>query len=299
MGLLRESITACPSITRSLALMCCLGTALITQNFQTNSAFAQEGVLEFTSSGSTDPALRFSLDRRVSMKIVDDLHSPLYDIRQLRVAKEKASYYLQEVEAELARVFDYKPRQTVSLQLLSRAQYRAFIGPASWANAVYLGGVITAPLLGVDSASLRTFRRSLRHEYVHAVCAELSGGSPPAWFDEGIAQLLEGRVNPRLAPAFRELVHAGSLLPLAEIETGFTLLAAEQVPAAYAQSLFAVRSLVNRFGFTAIRSYLGYLREGKDTQQAFSKAFGVRQEEFESGLLRQARTWLKSDDAVL
>lgn len=264
---------------------------------------ASEPKVQENLQSQTSP--RFSLDRRVSLKIVDDLHSPLYDITQLRHAKTEAERYLSEVEAELARVFDFRPKQSVTLQLLSRAQYREFIGSASWANAVYLGGVITAPLLGVDSASLQTFRKSLRHEYVHAVCAELSGGTPPAWFDEGIAQLIEGRVNSRLAPAFETLVKAGTLLPLASIEQGFTSLAPGQVPAAYAQSLFAVRSLVNRFGFKGIRAYLLELKRGRElkrgsnSERAFRLAFGLEQSEFEAALLRQAKSWLKSEDAVL
>ncbi len=262
-------------------------------------AIAESGLGAESSSPQVLSEKRYSLDRRVSLKIIDDLSSPLYEMEQLRVVKRSAGTYLREIEAELARVFHYTPENGVSLSLLSRAQYQDYIGAASWANAVFFGGMITVPVLGVDARSLAVMRRSLRHEYVHAVCAELSDSKTPAWFEEGLAQLIEGPRNPRLVPAFQIQLQTGSLLPFSQLASGFTALPKESVAAAYAQSLFAVRTIVNRFGFTGIRKYFAQLSSGSNPSTAFKNAFGIPQSEFETAVGEQAILWLSSGNAVL
>ena len=290
-----------PSILRSPVSVGALARALVLLLLVSGFSFDLP-LAHAESRPSTQTSLpslmRFSLDRRVQLEVVDDLESPLYSIAELSRIKHAAKEYLSDIEQELARVFRYQPRQLINLRLLSRAQYQKEIGSAGWANAFYYNATITAPLKGADKRSLRTLRRSLRHEYVHAACAELSQGRAPAWFEEGLAQLLEGRSNPRLAPEFRSQLASEGLLPFSSLLDGFTQLPEERVPAAYAQSLFAVRSLVNRYGFSTIRHYLELL--GSLSQpEAFRVAFGSSESDFEARLYAQAMLWKRGSSKTL
>jgi hypothetical protein len=256
---------------------------------------------DFRGLASSDTATerRFSLGARVRMDVLDDLRGPLYRLPELKRVRNVAQAYMSEIEAELGRIFRYTPEQRVALRLLSRDQYRDFIGSASWANAVYYNFQITAPLKGVDHKSLRNLRRSLRHEYVHAACAELSASRTPAWIEEGLAQMLEGPVNRALAPAMRKLIEEDGLIPFPLMEDGFTTLEERSVAAAYGQSLFAVRTLVNRFGFSAFREYFLLLRAGRERASAFEEAFGMTQLRFENDLRAQAELWVANPQAAL
>lgn len=112
--------------------------------------------------------------------------------------------------------------------------------------------------------------------------------------DEGIAQLIEGPPNPVLGPALRRWIAEEEPLPLSWLEGGFTTLDSSVVPAAYAQSLFATRTLVNSSGFAAVRKYLAALKQGWTPQAAFYQAFNQPQADFEQQLGPMIRRWAKS-----
>ena len=136
--------------------------------------------------------------------------------------------------------------------------------------------------------------RALRHEYVHAFIAELSGFKCPAWLDEGVAQILEGPANPVLAPALREWIAENNSIPLDSLEHGFTTLEDDMVPAAYAESLFVTKSLIRKKGFASIVDYLKNLRAGMSSRSAFRVAFGQSQKSFENNLTKRIRSWSNS-----
>lgn len=199
---------------------------------------------------------------------------------------------------ELKRVFAETPKQRVTLRFLSPDEFREATGSPAWTSAMYFGGEISVPIASKEQINLRHLKRALRHEYVHAVVAELSGSRCPAWLDEGLAQLIEGEVNPLLGPALRKWIKRNSALPLHSLENGFTLLDDDLVPAAYAQSLFVARTLVNRRGFEAMRTYLRLLREERSLDQAFQDAFAISQDNFENHLTSQIRRWAESGNST-
>ncbi len=195
---------------------------------------------------------------------------------------------------ELKRVFDTIPRNRVTLRFLTPDEFRDATGAPSWTSAMYFGGEITVPVASNEALNKHHLKRALRHEYVHAVIAELSENRCPAWLDEGLAQLIEGEPNPLLGPALRKWAQHNDPLPLAHLQDGFTLLDDSLVPTAYAESLFATRTLINRRGFAAVRNYLKNLRELKTPEEAFELSFGEKQSKFEKGLATQIKRWASS-----
>ncbi|OVE80380.1 hypothetical protein BVY02_00285 [bacterium J17] len=159
---------------------------------------------------------------------------------------------------------------------------------------MYFRNEITIPLSANKGINPHELERALRHEYVHAVIAELSGHRCPAWLDEGIAQFIEGHANPLLGPALRDWISENHAMPLGWLKDGFTSLNSELVPAAYAQSLFAARSLVNTLGFSAVTKYLKLLKAGVPENRAFKRAFQKSKSDFEDSLTAQIERWARS-----
>ena len=201
---------------------------------------------------------------------------------------------LNENFEELSRIFDYQPRHKVVLRFLSPDEFHKYTGSPSWTSAMFFNGEITIPIDKTQKVRLHILKRALRHEYVHAVIAEMSKNKCPAWLDEGIAQLIEGHPNSLLGPALRNWISEDSPLPLAWLDNGFTTLDDQVVPAAYAQSLFATRTLVNSHGMSSLKNYLTLLANDNDNETAFKLAFGKSIEEFEKQLGPQIRRWAAS-----
>lgn len=196
---------------------------------------------------------------------------------------------------ELSRIFDRKPDKKVVLRLLTPEEFRKHTGAPSWTSAMYYKGEISVPLSTATGRSKDDLYRALRHEYVHAFIADMSGHRCPAWLDEGVAQLIEGKPNPILGPALRSWVDSNEAIPLTWLHNGFTTLDHSLVPAAYAESLFATRTLVNQYGFDSIKDYLLALKNGAASQIAFHRAFRIRQRDFEAKLNLQLKRWASSE----
>lgn len=200
---------------------------------------------------------------------------------------------LNETHTELSRIFKVTPQKEVVLRFLSPKEFKRQTGAPSWTSAMFFRNEITIPLnsSGIDPKELE---RALRHEYVHAVIAEISNYRGPAWLDEGVAQIIEGEPNPLLGPALKNWLIHNDPIPLNWLHGGFTTLKAEIVPAAYAQSLFASRLLLRRYGFSAITEYFQLLATGYPEFKAFKSAFGISKRNFEASLKKQLLAWLHS-----
>src|SRR5690606_26447433 len=112
----------------------------------------------------------------------------------------------------------------VVLRFLPPEEFRRQTGAPEWTSAMYFRDEITIPLTKSTAWERDELDRALRHEYVHAVIAELSEYRCPAWLDEGVAQLLEGQVNPLLGPALRRWIALNPAIPLDWLQNGFTTL---------------------------------------------------------------------------
>ena len=205
---------------------------------------------------------------------------------------------LNNTHSELTRIFQEDTNGNVELRFLSPAEFRKHTGAPEWTSAMYLKDEISIP---ITPASIRPseMNRALRHEYVHAFVAQISHYKCPAWLDEGVAQIIEGPANPQLAPALSQWASENPIFPLNELRNGFTTMDDYAVPAAYAQSFFATRKLIQSKGFSAIVKYLKALSVGKDEKAAFKLAFNQEQAEFEKSLADSVTRWVRSGKTAL
>jgi hypothetical protein len=242
---------------------------------------------------ASDPTYTTVKTARFTLHI--DRSAPLE--RQAYTAEEistEALEVLNRTHGELSGIFNFVPQQQVVLRFLSPKEFQRQTGAPSWTSAMYYKNEITIPLnaSGVDPVELE---RALRHEYVHAVVAEISEFRSPAWLDEGVAQIIEGEINPLLGPALRKWLIHNDPIPLDWLHGGFTTLDADIVPAAYAQSLFASRILIREFGYEKVVTYLKLLSKQVPEHKAFEQAFSLNKRIFEARLKRQLLAWVHSD----
>lgn len=196
----------------------------------------------------------------------------------------KLGEVVQRVDRSYRQILgDYGDSNAVIKLLDAETFYRTTKAPR-WTNAIYYRDQIVIPMNDAEKLDADNLIRSIRHEYTHAVLHTLSKGRCPGWFDEGLAQLLEGEENPALKPAVMRWLGTNPPVPFSLLQGGFTKLPEEMVAPAYGQSLYATRFLSNRYGFRAIRSYLSKLALGYSSPEAFEIAFEFQEKDFERKL---------------
>lgn len=195
------------------------------------------------------------------------------------------SQVLRETHRDLTEMFGEIPSFSATVRILDEEAFFALTNAPRWTNALYYRGEISLPVSPkATRLDLEELSRSVRHEYSHAAIHALSGGRCPGWLDEGLAQWLEGGRQDALDLILKEWVRSRDVIPLAKLQKGFTRLDEEMVPPAYAQSLFAVRMLISRFGLPALRTYFEALRTKRDGEEAFRLAFNIPESKFEESL---------------
>lgn len=198
---------------------------------------------------------------------------------------------LEKQAAEINRVFSIVPKSRITLRLIKQSDYAFATGAPQWTSAMFYNGEISIPYKSQEMIDISDLEKSIRHEYVHAVVAELSNYGAPAWIDEGLAQYIEGQQNRRVSPALRNWARSKEIFSLASLHDGFLDLTPELAAVAYGESLFAAKTLINRFGVSAIRKYLMMLSQGRQDKKAFHHAFGISKNTFEKELSAQIKLW--------
>jgi hypothetical protein len=199
---------------------------------------------------------------------------------------------LSRAHTDFSKLFGNLPAFSTALRLLDEDAFYLSTGAPHWTNAMFYRGQILIPLSQIESVDMPDLRRSIRHEYTHALIHALSGGKAPGWLDEGLAQWAEGVENPALQPALLRWLQGNEPVPLAFLQGGFTRLQAEMVPAAYAQSLFATRRIMSDYGFEKVRLYFSELKNGSDKATAFETAFGISEAQFEQSIQLSLASWV-------
>jgi hypothetical protein len=173
------------------------------------------------------------------------------------------------------------PTEPVSVILYTKEQFRVAANAPDWAVAVYDGRIKIPTVGALDNPA--ELKRTLAHEFTHAVVAQLAGGAAPKWLNEGLAELLEAddfsRVEGVLARSTRRL-------PLTQLERDFGALPPDDVPLAYAQSALAVRKMFDLRGAQAVVALLQGLGRGVRFDRAFETTIFMRYDDFVSMLAR-------------
>ena len=216
-----------------------------------------------------------------------------YDSKLLKLQKISLQH-LTRSKAELGRILGYRGKSDVELEFVSPELFDNKVGKGSWAHAVYFNNRVTIELRPQLYTSSTKLKKLIRHETLHAAVGELANNNCSAWFEEGLAQVFEGGGKSGFADAMREFLEKNKPIPLKQLTVNFAMLDKPLARVAYAQSFFAVQSIVRRFGFSGVRKYLHALGQGSSEADAFKSAFGMALPEFQEQLDSQLDTWLQS-----
>lgn len=157
----------------------------------------------------------------------------------------------------------FQPANPVGI-LVTAAGTTGRPGLPAWASAVF-DGQVRVPQDRIDNG----LQPILRHELTHAFFAEASGGRVPLWYNEGMAQRMQGETMESLPNAS----HMEWLDSLPRRQT-FTDLDEERARIAYRYSLRLASELWLLHGGGAMRKYLEELKSGTSDSAAFKDAFG-------------------------
>lgn len=142
-----------------------------------------------------------------------------------------------------------------------------------------------APELGVilvTAVNSRTaaadLRRSIPHELVHVLLYQTVGPAAikqvPAWFNEGLATMVESSPNPNYQVVLETAVDSQTTIPLLELCQSFPSDEAQAV-LAYAQSVSFVSYLQSRFGNQALGEIILAHRDGADCESAVARVLQI------------------------
>ncbi|MFO0415728.1 MAG: peptidase MA family metallohydrolase [Pseudomonadota bacterium] len=240
------------------------------------------------ASRDDDSSLRFT-----PVMLADGSRLTLISPRYWSDVSEEISLEVVRTHQHLTKLFGAIPPFRSSVRLLDERAFYELTGAPGWTNAMFFRGEIIIPLSPSQPVDLENIRRSVKHEYSHAVLSALSGGQIPGWLDEGLAQWIEGDENPALRATLKSYLKRAQPVPLALLQGGFTKLSPQMVPAAYAQSLLAVQALIKAYGITKFSEYLSALRGEEDKDLAFENTFGINLGEFEQRLSNTLIRWAR------
>ena len=202
-----------------------------------------------------------------------------YDIRRV----------LREARQEVGRDFQYRPNHRIVVLLYSQEAFREVRSRApEWAAGIF-DGKIRIPM-PENHQDLRNVKKTVVHEYTHAVVHELSGGRIPHWFNEGLAEYQEAKYSGGQGSmsVLRSTLEREQLPAWNQIEGLFRGRDTRLVALGYDQSHSVVAYLAQRYGFRKMPQLLKQVAQGVSFEEALKKEFVSPAERLE----RDWKRWL-------
>jgi tetratricopeptide (TPR) repeat protein len=150
-------------------------------------------------------------------------------------------------------------------------------------------GICFGRLVAMDSPRARdrgsfNWQETLWHEIAHVFHLELTANRIPRWLAEGIAvyEAANGRSEwgMNMEVAMIRALHQGQLLPLRDLDEGFTR-RPDLVSLAYYQASQIVAFIERRYGFSKVLALFPHFRQGKKTEEAIAAVFGQSVDDFD------------------
>src|ERR1700686_2088279 len=167
---------------------------------------------------------------------------------------------------DLARDLGYAPHNNIAVTLYTQQAFFDVTRAPSWTSAIN-DGKLRIPISGMSSVT-RELARVLKHELTHSFIAEMSGNRCPAWLNEGVAQMEEGRSSASNGHRLAQLFASGNEIPFNMLEGSLMSFSAAEAIVAYAESLAAAEYIRDAYGMSEVTRILGLLAQGSSIEAA-------------------------------
>jgi tetratricopeptide (TPR) repeat protein len=209
----------------------------------------------------------------------------------LRYDRKVSDYRLgQEILDSLERAYrqlsyelpTYAPA-TITVILYADQAYFDITRAPRWSGALF-DGKVRVPVKGL-SAVTPQLNNILAHELTHSFVNSLAGNSCPTWFNEGLAQLQEGRSVAEDRRLLSQLQARNQLIPLTRLKSSFLQLPGEGAELAYLEGLSATEYLIAHNGKKAVGAVLDLLHQNYNFEGALRSVINQTLAEFENSWL--------------
>lgn len=198
---------------------------------------------------------------------------------------QEVSDFLEETYQDLSSRFDAYPTAPFVVVLYPRQQFFRATNAPNWSGGAN-DGKIKLPVRGITSLNAE-MRDTLEHELVHSFVDFKTSENCPVWLQEGLAQLLEGKVVGKNGiTVLQKLAAAHQLPPIRNLAGGFGAASEGAATILYLQSLSFSDYLIQRYQFYNLNALLDELGKGTDMEEAFESTYSIP-------LSRAEQDWLK------
>jgi len=195
---------------------------------------------------------------------------------------------LNEAMESVGQQLGLYPNRSVNVKIYRSQDFFKVSALPEWATGIY-DGKMRLKVEDMQNAPSQV-RDLLFHEYTHAVLAMNIRHPLPAWFHEGMAQLME----PQFSQSIREQrrVHAA----LADRQVTFESLqesfkdirSKEEAENAYLLSKYFLASLKQKYGDKKLREWLALMaQQDEKFESAFEKVYGVSLKKAQDSWIRE------------
>lgn len=207
----------------------------------------------------------------------------------------------EEAYAKLKERYGYEPPLPVRLEIFDRhADFSVRTVGLAGLGAL---GVSFGSVLAMDAPSARdpkdfVWGSTFWHELAHAFHLGMTGQRVPRWFTEGLAVLEERRARPGWGeeglPLFVRAAQRGQLLPLGQLNAGFTRPTyPQQVAVSYYQASLVLEMIEQQHGPTAMRDLLRAYASGKTNDAALQSVLHQSTEQVDAAFRTFLEQWLR------
>jgi len=185
---------------------------------------------------------------------------------------------------DLSNELGITPYQNIPVILYTEQAFFDVTQAPSWTGALN-DGKLRIPVQGVEFVSPE-MARVLKHELAHSFINQASGGRCPQWLNEGIAQLVEGRVLGARGAGLAQIYKEGTQLPLRSLEKSFLGFSRSEAVLAYEESLSAAAFIRDQYSMSDAKRLLERLAQGGSAEDAMREVLRLDYSQFEQELTR-------------
>jgi hypothetical protein len=198
-------------------------------------------------------------------------------------------------EVERALGFEYGGELTARLAR-NAAEFHRIVGPKpEWVAAVGIprDATLVVRLSAVGPERGLALDAVLRHELVHVLLPPRLAWRArlPLWFEEGLAQLVGGRINRSDLARLPIAAAAGTLIPLDELRNSFPT-DRSRAALAYAEGESVVELFLSRHGMAGLHRLLDDMTQTGSFEASLQGSFGTSAERLED----EWKVWLAEEE---